>query len=125
MDLPGKEIDDEKATEAAIQDFLNAALDDGDKERRREIIKKIVTAVLKYHIIPSVLPTAELSRNNTWATELSPHDGSFDGEAFRIRIAPTPTKLIPLSLSVNLISTIVKPNTFTSNGTFPRFSTPR
>lgn len=115
MDLPGIHVNHEQETMEIIHDLLRVAPGD-DKEHRREIFKKIVTAVLSYYIIPSSLPISELSRNNTWATRLSLNDGSLDGEALRLRIAPSPGRLIPLTLSVNVFSNIIKPNTFTSNG---------
>ncbi|OCH95262.1 FAS1 domain-containing protein [Obba rivulosa] len=96
--------------------YVHDSDDDDKKEKRKKILKAIIKAILSYHIIPSgSLPAAELVKNSTYATHLSLNDGSLDGKAFRLRIAPTP-KIVALTLSVNIYAKVVKPDIKASNG---------
>lgn len=60
--------------------------DDKDRERRREFIKKIVTAILKYHVSPEKLLFSELRDKQTIATALNQTKDA--GVPFRIRASP-------------------------------------
>lgn len=60
--------------------------DDKDRERRREFIKKLVTAILKYHVSPSKLFFNELQDKQTIATALNQTKDA--GVPFRIRASP-------------------------------------
>ena len=60
--------------------------DDKDRERRREFIKKIVTAILKYHVSPDKLLFSELQDKQTIATALNQTKDA--GVPFRIRASP-------------------------------------
>lgn len=60
--------------------------DDKDRERRREFIKKIVTAILKYHVSPEKLLFSELRDKQTIATALNQTKDV--GVPFRIRASP-------------------------------------
>lgn len=60
--------------------------DDKDRERRREFIKKIVTAILRYHISPDKLFFSELQDKQTIATSLNQTKDA--GVPFRIRASP-------------------------------------
>ena len=88
---------------------------DDDKERKRKIIKKIVTAVLKYHILPGVLPAHTLATNNTYSSGLKLSDASLDSEALRVRISSDPRLMIPQA-RVNFYASIIHPDVKTENG---------
>lgn len=60
--------------------------DDKDKERRREFIKKIITAILRYHISPDKLFFSELRDKQTIGTSLNQTEDR--GVPFRIRASP-------------------------------------
>lgn len=60
--------------------------DDKDKERKRAFIKKIVTAILRYHISPSKLYFNEIQDKQTIATSLNQTKDV--GVPFRIRASP-------------------------------------
>lgn len=81
--------------------------DDKDKKRRKEIFKKIVHAVLQYHILPQDHTSAQLAQNSTVATILKPHDGSADGLARRIHVQK---QLIPPALVLNFYAKIQSSN---------------
>ncbi|KDQ60570.1 hypothetical protein JAAARDRAFT_124834 [Jaapia argillacea MUCL 33604] len=81
------------------EDFLDAisAVDDlddsddfGEDKKRKERFRKILTAVLLYHVIPEQLNKVNLAKNNTWATNLTLSDGSLDGEPYRLKVAAGP-----------------------------------
>lgn len=60
--------------------------DDKDRERKREFIKKLVTAILKYHVSPDKLLFSELQDKQTIATALNQTKDV--GVPFRIRASP-------------------------------------
>jgi len=87
--------------------------DDDKKKKWRKIIKKIIHAVLQYHILPDAHSHSSLAQNHTLATKLHPHDGSADGQARRIRVE---RGLIPPgSVRVNFYAT-VRSSSDASNG---------
>ncbi|KAL5490114.1 hypothetical protein ACEPAI_4947 [Sanghuangporus weigelae] len=74
-------------------------------------VKKIITAVLSYHIIPQQLDLAALTKNTTYPTRLSHVFGALNDEAIRIRVSAG----LPFA-RVNFYSQVIKPDIGTSNG---------
>jgi uncharacterized surface protein with fasciclin (FAS1) repeats len=87
--------------------------DDPDKERRKKIIKILVRAILAYHVLPQGLDASQLTRNTTYATNLTIPDGALDKEALRIRV--TTSKVFP-AIKINLLATVVKSDIGAANG---------
>lgn len=87
----------------------------GDDDKKKEIFKAIVTAILSYHILPEYLTVDDLSKNSTFATSLTINDGSLDGNAQRIRVLTYPRVIQPL-LIVNFRSKIIVPDVKAKNG---------
>ena len=111
---------DEAELFATVESFVSydmLAEDDTDKEQKKKIIKAIVTAVLKYHILPGVLHVETLATNNTYSTGLRLHEGSLDSESLRVRISSAPRVLHP-KVHVNFYTSILHPDVKTENGTF-------
>ena len=106
---------------SALEGFVDSQLldssddDDEDKERKHRIIKKILTAVLKYHILPDELAAKELAKNTTFATALTLGDGSFNSEPLRLRVEQPP-RLFKPTLSLNFYSKVVFADVKTKNG---------
>lgn len=88
---------------------------DDDKERKKKIIKKILTAVLKYHILSEELPAKELAKNSTFATALTLGDGSLHSEPLRLRVEQPPRLLKP-TLSLNFYASVIFADVKTKNG---------
>jgi uncharacterized surface protein with fasciclin (FAS1) repeats len=105
--------------------------DDGDddderKKRWRKIIRKIIGAVITYHVLPQEVDWPGLLVNSTYATNLTLHDGSLDGEPLRIHVGQ---KLVPPAIVINYLSYVRGPQNLTSNGVihavnFPLFPPP-
>jgi hypothetical protein len=91
---------------------LEATTDDPDKDRRKEILKKIITAILKYHIIPQSLDAQTLAKNHTYPTKLTLPDTSSDPRPQRLRVG---SSFLPL-LRVNFFSRVIKPDLRATNG---------
>ncbi|GJE97068.1 FAS1 domain-containing protein [Phanerochaete sordida] len=105
---------------AALEGFVDAQLlegsdDDDDKERKHKIIKKIVTAVLQYHVLPGELSAHELAKNTTYPTALTLHEGSFAGQPLRLRVEQPPRLLKP-TLSLNFYAKVLFADVQTKNG---------
>ncbi|KAL6309175.1 FAS1 domain-containing protein [Sparassis latifolia] len=75
---------------------------------------KIIRAVLLYHILPAALPTNELAKNTTRATNLTLSDGSLGGEPLRVRVSYA-SRIAPI-LAVNVYAKIVKGDISAANG---------
>ncbi|EMD38694.1 hypothetical protein CERSUDRAFT_94231 [Gelatoporia subvermispora B] len=104
--------------------YVQASEDNDDKEKRKQILKAIIKAILSYHIIPSGnLPAAELLKNSTYATGLTLHDGSLDGKAFRVLVSSVP-RIFPLTFSVNVYAKVVKHDIPASNGVLHEINHP-
>lgn len=87
-----------------------SVLDDSEKEEHKKFIKKIITGILSYHILPSSLKAHQLAKNATYATSLHlPH-----AEPLRIKVDAS---LLPPSLKINLFTRVVKHNVHAANGT--------
>ncbi|GLB35188.1 putative protein with four repeated domains in the fasciclin I family of proteins [Lyophyllum shimeji] len=83
-----------------------------DKEKCRKILKKVVHAILSYHILPEKIEVAILADNNTRATHLK-LDNALDGEPLRMRL--TKGFLSPLPV-INMYSKVNRPNGTATNG---------
>jgi len=94
--------------------------DDDDHERRKRILKKVVTAILSYHILPSKYSAGELSNNNTFATNLVLPDW-LDKRPLRIRVAST---LVPPMMYINFYSKVSHTNIPASNGMIHQLNAP-
>ncbi|EKM55776.1 uncharacterized protein PHACADRAFT_256644 [Phanerochaete carnosa HHB-10118-sp] len=128
------EAADELELFAALEGFVNDQLleidedDDEDKERKKKVIKKIITAVLKYHILPGEFVAHDLAKNLTHPTALTLSDGSFHGEPLRLRVEQPP-RLVKPTLTLNFYSKVVYADVKTKNGlvhvlTHPLFPPP-
>jgi hypothetical protein len=60
--------------------------DDDKKKRRKEIFRKIVGFVLKYHGLTHAYDSKDLAGNNTFETALETKDGAFGGLNQRVRV---------------------------------------
>ena len=91
-----------------------AALEDMDPpdDKRREFIKKLVTAVLKYNLLPGSLDRVDLGKNTTYPTLLSGVFGALDNQPLRLRVS----KKGPFALAVNIFSTIIGRDIPATNG---------
>ena len=83
-----------------------------------DVLKKILTYILHYQILPGNLSTSELAKNLTHPTSLVLEDGSLDGEPFRVRVE----NRWGFSLHVNLFSRVSRGDVFATNG---ELSTPQ
>lgn len=97
---------------SAVED-IEESFDEPDKERRRKFIKKIVTAILAYHILPEGLDSQQLAQNLTFATNLTLPHGSPDRKPLRLRVQKI---MLPPKLNVNLYSEVVKADIKAKNG---------
>jgi hypothetical protein len=110
---------------AALEGFVDSALldgfegdenDDEDKKRRRKILKKIVSAVLKYHTLGVQLHATDLAKNTTFPSSLVLGEGSLDDQELRIRVEQ-PNLLHP-SLTLNFYAKVIYADVETKNGAF-------
>lgn len=109
---------DQRELFSVVESFVDYDLldnDSDDKERKKKIIKAIVTAVLKYHILPGELSAETLATNNTYSTGLKLHEGSLDGESFRVRVSSEP-RLIHRKVKVNFYASVIYSDVKTENG---------
>ncbi|KAI0798109.1 FAS1 domain-containing protein [Abortiporus biennis] len=110
---------DHLETISILEGYANdlQANDDKDDEKRKEIFKKIIQAVLLYHILPAPLTTGDLAKNTTFPTSLILHDGSLDGESQRIKVVALPKLINPSgSILINLYANIVVADIKALNG---------
>ncbi|KAH8108185.1 FAS1 domain-containing protein [Cristinia sonorae] len=97
----------------ALEDLVAGA--HADTGKKKEIIKKIVGAILSYHILPHSLARADLAKNTTFATSYAPIDGAFDGKPLRIHVEPR-LRLLKPTLVVNFYASVVKADIQAKNG---------
>jgi uncharacterized surface protein with fasciclin (FAS1) repeats len=90
---------------------LERAEDSDDKEERKKFLRRLVRAILLYHVLPDELDSYELRKNITFATQLALPDGSLDGKPMRIR-----TSHGFHDLNVNFFSKVISEDHKTSNG---------
>jgi len=86
-----------------------------DDDEKKEWIKKLVRAVLLYHILPEVSAGEDLARNATFATSLSPTDGSLGGKPSRLRVLSVPGLLKP-TYTVNFYARVTVSDIKATNG---------
>lgn len=85
---------------------------DEEKEKKRQFLKMLLRATLKYHILPRRLDVVSLGDKTTHPTHLIIEE-ALGGNAQRVR---TQRKILPPILVVNLYSHVVKPDIKASNG---------
>ncbi|KAF4603966.1 hypothetical protein EYR40_001141 [Pleurotus pulmonarius] len=95
--------------------------EDEDKEKRKKFLKKILHAILSYHILPDPLTQSDLAANITYATSLELPDGSLDGKPLRVHVEKKGPIASPLK--VNFFSTLTL-ETPASNGVVHTISRP-
>ena len=88
--------------------------DDDKKERRKKILQKIVSAILKYHIIAGQFHATDLAKNTTFPTSLILHEGSLDSQPLRLRVEQ-PHLLHP-KLTLNFYASVIYADVQTKNG---------
>lgn len=103
--LSGDELTD---VLAAAEGLIAAEKPDED------MIKKFITYIFLYQILPDNQGVSELGKNNTWATSLTLPDGSNGGKPLRLRVARD--NMLSPQLHVNVATKIVVPNLPASNG---------
>lgn len=94
-------------------DQVEAQDDDEDNERRKRLLRIIVRAILSYHIIPQSIDSTQLAQNTTYSTNLTIPDNALDNESLRIRVS---TQLLPPSIKINFLSTLIKSDVKVKNG---------
>jgi len=87
--------------------------DDKEKERKKKILKAILNAVLRYHILPYGISSTALGANSTVQTNYIPKDGSYGGYNQRIKLEKS---LIPPAVTINKYAKIVKGDSAATNG---------
>ncbi|KAH7906233.1 hypothetical protein BJ138DRAFT_1223351 [Hygrophoropsis aurantiaca] len=100
---------------------LDNTPDDDDKKHRKEVLARIIRGILAYHILPEKLESTQLVENNTYATNLTLKDGSFDYEPLRISVQST---TVPPRLRINQIVDVTKRDIGASNGVIHAISLP-
>jgi uncharacterized surface protein with fasciclin (FAS1) repeats len=83
-----------------------------DKEKWKEIAKKIITAVIKYHILPQKSDSKTLAQNSTHATKLTYPGKLLSGRPQRLRVHQFP---VSGALAVNFFK-VIKADVKTKNG---------
>ncbi|TCD59810.1 hypothetical protein EIP91_011407 [Steccherinum ochraceum] len=98
-------------TFAALEDLIDEKHDD----HKKEILKRIVGAILSYHILPHSLSGEDLAKNTTFGTSYAPNDGAFDGKPLRIHVERQ-FRLLHPSLVINFYAKVWKSDIQASNG---------
>lgn len=80
----------------------------------KEHLKKIVTAILSYHILPEKHTFKDLTANVTHATHLSSVFGGLNDEPLRLRVGHA----FPLGLTINSFAHVVGFPHGAENGTY-------
>ncbi|KAL0947253.1 hypothetical protein HGRIS_013374 [Hohenbuehelia grisea] len=122
LSVPGAGMYDLPAVGAlleAVEESLDS--DSDDKDKKRKFLKKLLHAILSYHILPGGYNEEELAQNTTFATSLSLSDGSLDGQPLRVRVG---TFGITKRTSINLYSFVVGPETLATNGVIHAIARP-
>lgn len=86
--------------------------DDDDKEKRKEMLKRLLRAILAYHVIPRNLDSVALGENTTYPSTLT-IPGAVGGEPQRLRVQQNP---LPPATTINFYSKVIRANTRASNG---------
>ncbi|KAH8108492.1 FAS1 domain-containing protein [Phellopilus nigrolimitatus] len=93
-----------------VESFDTADMD-AQSRPQKEVIKKIVTAVLSYHILPDSLDVAALKKNTTYATKLSRVFGALNDGPLRLRVGSA----LPF-VRINSYSDVIVPDIKATNG---------
>lgn len=56
------------------------------EKEKKKLFKKVLHEILSYHILPDNINSQGLASNISFPTSLKPSDGSFSGQARRIRL---------------------------------------
>ncbi|KAH0584159.1 hypothetical protein H2248_009718 [Termitomyces sp. 'cryptogamus'] len=85
---------------------------DRDKKKFKKFLKKLVQAILEYHILPDKFDVERLAGNNTFPTYLVLPE-ALGSRPLRIRVAHSLVSPVP---TINFYSKVVKPDNNASNG---------
>ena len=101
---------------SSIIDDLEVSADAFTEETddKKKMIKRLVHAILSYHVLPTGLDGRGLGQQSTHATMLKAHDGSIGGSARRISVIPPIFNRV--GGVVNLYAKIKRLNIRASNG---------
>jgi uncharacterized surface protein with fasciclin (FAS1) repeats len=112
-DAASEEFSFDQFVELLSQIDTYETMDPPDKEKWKKIAKKIVAAILKYHILPQELDSKALAQSSTYATKLT-YPGKLLGDRpQRLRVHQFP---LTGALAVNFISKVVKADIKAKNG---------
>lgn len=111
--MEGEKIDPHTDLEDVVI-RLTDSIEAQDKNRT-EKLKKIVHAILQYHILPVSINSTVLAINSTYATNLTLKDGSNGGDSLRLHVSPPAFGFGGL---VNYYSLILKSDVKASNGVY-------
>lgn len=97
---------------------LEPVIDDGiySDHAPDDRVKRLITAVLSYHIIQQGLDVAALTKNTTYPTRLSHVFGALNDESIRVRFGSG----LPFA-RVNFYSQVIKPDIGATNGRLSPF----
>lgn len=112
---PSASLDDLLSAADVLEADYSAADDDKHGDRKKKVIKKIVSAVLSYHVVPHPLPLSAILDNTTYATNLTIGHGFLDGEASRIRVA---NRFLGFGITVNIFSRVIGFPVAATNGQY-------
>jgi hypothetical protein len=87
--------------------------DSPNHERRKKILKILLRAILRYHMVPATAhDLTGLRSNTTYATGLT-ISGTYGDQPLRLRVSQS---TIPPSTHINFFTSIVRPNIWATNG---------
>ncbi|EIW85335.1 FAS1 domain-containing protein [Coniophora puteana RWD-64-598 SS2] len=92
---------------------LNKAPCSFENDKRKQSLARIVRRILEYNIIPEKLVAHDLTKNSTYATNLTLSDGSLDYKPLRISVQ---SDNIPPRLRLNKVVDIVRRDVMATNG---------
>lgn len=96
----------------AIHLLDELSINNYDNSDKKKFLKKIIHAILSYHILPSKLDVAALANNNTFATTLV-LPGSLGARPLRVRVTQG---LISSTRIINFFSEVNRPDVAARNG---------
>ncbi|KAI6019726.1 hypothetical protein F5J12DRAFT_812737 [Pisolithus orientalis] len=99
-------------------DYLS---DSDDKEKRKECLARLVRGILAYHTLPEKYTSTQLHENSTYATDLTPKDGSFDHKPLRISVQ---SRVLPPNLKINFYAGVTQRDIEASNGIIHHITRP-
>ncbi|KAG6878761.1 hypothetical protein C0993_008060 [Termitomyces sp. T159_Od127] len=97
---------------ALVEEFqVTKGGNDEDKKRLKKFLKKLVRAILSYHILPHKFDAQHLAGNNTFPTHLVLPE-AFGSRPLRIRVSHSLITPVPI---INFYSKVIKPDNKASN----------